>query len=492
MKKHLAILWIFLFVAALSMGCTSSGEPEQHVIWRPSAQTQGETQPSEPSAVPAASLQEAPPDEPQFQEDDLEYAIFPMDYLHITQTSGEGTHLNNRAVDLAGADTGIDDFYAPFTLRIVRIQKGYNIVWAESAAPVHLANGDVSYISMLLEHSNHIDGLYIGQQIPQGEVFYDEGTAGNASGNHVHCEFGLGRFVDEGSFHTDDGRVACNNGIAANEVLFLTQSTQIVDEGGFTWQQLPLSTEEIVSTGKHCLGDHHVPTALETLQEPTCTSDGACRYTCQICGLSVTQPIPATGHTPTEQETIAPNAAGVGAVRYKCDVCGVQWLELQWDDAPVSNFSDVSDNPYIAYAAQQSLMRAFEGDRFLPDGYVTRLELLRTLYNLGGSAGYSCDYDDLEPSDEEYPIAAWGSAMGLIQACSQNRFLGDAPITRIDAITMVTGFLGQTDLVSADSQRDWAVEAGLFHQTDNLSCALTRAECAKLLTLMQLLPTISK
>lgn len=479
----IAVLLTVLLILAPA-GCAKE---ENHVIWRPGdapALSNGQ------DAEPASELETEPQEQILQRDDGLEYAIFPMEYLHITQTSGEGTHLYNWAVDFAGVDTGIDDFYAPFTLRIVRIQKGYNIVWAQSVEKVHLANGGLDYVTVLLEHSNNIDDLYVGQVIPQGQVFYSEGTAGNASGNHVHCEFGLGEYVNEGCYHAEDGRVAANHGIAANEILFLTASTQVIDEGGFTWQTLPLTTEKILSGGYHCQGEGHIAVSEKIVKVPGCTEEGACQYTCQLCGCTVTEAIAATGHTAIRTQSIEPAEDVCGADFYTCDVCGDSWLELQWQNAPTWELSDVTDDPYIAYVCQQGLMEPFDGAEFLPDGYVPRIELLTTLYQLGGVAGYGCDYSDVKDDDPDVPIIGWATATGLAEATSENKFTPEVAVTCLDAIVMVTGFMEQAPVIAAAEPEDWAVETGMFSSADNLDCALTRAEAARLLTLMQLLPAL--
>lgn len=487
MRKTIAVILAAFLLVGVGAGCA---EEKEHVIWSPdgSAVQTGklESQSEAPQTEPPA------PPEPQWRDDGLEYAIFPMEYLHITQTSGEGTHLYNWAVDFAGVDTGIDEFYAPFTLRIVRLQKGYNIVWAQSVDKVHLANGGLDYVTVLLEHSNDIDDLYVGQVVNQGDVFYSEGTAGNASGNHVHCEFGLGQYVNEGSYHAEDDRVAVNNGIAANEILFLTQSTQVIDEGGFEWQTLPMTTQELVTFGYHCQGQGHIAQDEQTVKAPSCTEDGASRYTCQLCGAQITEAIPATGHTASKIGDLTSSDDAYSAARYTCDTCTESWLELEWNTVPPCDFSDVTDDPYIGYARQAGLMAAFDGDTFLPDGYISRIDLLTVLYQRNGVAGYGCDYTDVQDDDPDVPIIGWATAMGLAEATEKKKFTPDAAVTRLDAIVMVTGVMEPVTVIHATAPEDWAVETDLFSATDNLDCALTRAEAAKLLTLMQLLPTLQE
>lgn len=494
MGKRTVIILLAVLLLCMACGC---GKQKEHLIWSGGdapARTDGQediVQPTEPE----------PTEEETLRDDGLEYAIFPMEYLSITQTSGEGTHLCNWAVDLAGQDTGIDEFYAPFTLRIVRIQSGYNIVWAQSVDKVHLANGGLDYVTVLLEHSNNIDGLYVGQVIPQGQVFYTEGTAGNAVGNHVHCEFGLGEYVDEGSYHADDGRVAINNGIAANEILFLTRSTLYVSngDGGFSWNMLDADTEQIVSGGWHCQGKGHQADQIVTVAEPTCTSSGSVEYTCTLCGQKVTEEIPPTGHEAVETRRIEPSADACGAVLYSCSTCGSEWLELLWQQTPECAFSDVaSDDPAaasIADVCRRGLMDGADEETFFPDGYLSRVELLSILHALSGDNGwYDCDYSDVASDDPDRTVIGWATANGLAGATSEKKFTPEVAVTREDAIAMVMGYLrltGQScSLVDASDAAAWAVSSGLYAPTDNLHCVVTRAEGARLLALMLHLPEL--
>lgn len=489
MKQALLALCLLLLLS----GCTSPEPATEPVVWLPTGTLAPET-------VPPAPTEPDEPEPPAYELDSYEYAMFPMDYLQITQTSHEGSHLCNWAIDLGGQDRGIDDFYAPFTLRIVRIQEGYNIVWGQSVEKVHLANGGLDYVTVLLEHDDSIEGLYVGQVVQQGEVFYQEGMAGNATGNHVHVEFGLGPYVDEGSFHAEDGRVACNNGIAANEILFLTQSTQMIDQedGGFTWKTLPIPNETLLETGYRCQGEGHLPQAPIPQLDAACTTGVPYSYTCQLCGQSYTSQLPPTGHAPEEVRRIDPTDSACGAAFYRCKTCGESWLELLWRGDPACPFQDVAerDAPYVATACQKGYLTGFQDSetQFLPDGFVTRRELITTLYQFYGQAGYTCDFSDVWDDDEDYDAIAWASQLGLAGNTEGERFAPDAAVTREDALQMVRGLMqlrGLTTPAAPDEDNGaWAVAIGLTPASANLHCPLTRAECARLLTMMDFLPDV--
>lgn len=487
MKKLILPLLVLLFL----LSACSAQETAEHVIWQPS--DPGQTAPAVETQALEASTEEVSSDD-EVHDDGLEYAICPMDYFSITQTSGEGTHAQNFAIDFAGEDGGKEDFFAPFTLSIVRIQKGYNIVWAQSAEKVHLANGSLDYVNLLLEHCDNIDSLYEGMRVAQGEVFYSEGTAGNATGNHVHCEFSIGPYTDQGSHHSSDGRVSINNGVAANEIFFLTASTKCndgqTDIGGFSWKTLPATKQELLD-GWHCTGNGHLPQKLTVTREATCTQPGICTYTCRSCGITVSEEIPALGHTPEQVESFdAPRYVDHVTV-FHCSVCDERWCEVSWVNAFDLTFPDVDEkNPAyneISDVVHRKLMHTDKDGSFYPDAYISRATLLTLLYQKCGDTGaYSCSYDDVSDDDNIYPVVAWASAKGLAFATEGKKFTPECAVTRLDAIRMVLKYAELQQLLSTkisyNSAEEFAVISGLYSSADNLHAVMTRAEVAKLLS----------
>lgn len=163
-------------------------------------------------------------------------ALFPMKYLNITQGMNMGTHLGTLAIDIAGKDTGTDNVFAPFDGVIKRKWANSNTVWLESLQPVLWASGVVDYMTVMFTHDNYIADLNIGQIIKQGQVFYQEGTAGIATGNHVHLEVGKGKLTGTGWFQNSKGIWTINNAVKPNEVLWLN-GTIVINTGGYKWKE---------------------------------------------------------------------------------------------------------------------------------------------------------------------------------------------------------------------------------------------------------------
>ena len=127
----------------------------------------------------------------------MEYLILPVKYIYISQGMyGNGSHKGKMALDFAAKDLENQKVYAPFT-GIIKYKGTYeygNAVWIESKEPVLFADGTIDYACVKIAHDNNINDLKVGQEIEQGEHFYNMGVAGNASGTHIHLELSKGKY----------------------------------------------------------------------------------------------------------------------------------------------------------------------------------------------------------------------------------------------------------------------------------------------------------
>lgn len=126
----------------------------------------------------------------------IEDILFPMEICNITQGDNVGTHSGTYAVDLAGKDTGRDFAYFPFSAKSVALDTARNgnaVIW-ESLNKVRFADGTVDYCCMMIIHDNDPTGFAVGSVYKQGQQMAQEGTAGFATGNHLHVEVKKGKF----------------------------------------------------------------------------------------------------------------------------------------------------------------------------------------------------------------------------------------------------------------------------------------------------------
>lgn len=120
--------------------------------------------------------------------------LFPMEVMTISQGVNDPfSHAGTMNIDLSGKDGGSDPVFAPADITVKWFGGDSNgiIVWTNE--PVLFADGTVDYASIRILHNNDISYLKVGQVFAQGDVFYHEGVAGWATGNHIHFNVAKGR-----------------------------------------------------------------------------------------------------------------------------------------------------------------------------------------------------------------------------------------------------------------------------------------------------------
>ena len=181
----------------------------------------------------------------------MEKPIFPSKYIRITQGYDEGTHKDSFAIDNANKDSGISPIYAPFTGVIKKIYPNdANELWLESSNPVEYSDGTIDYLTILFAHCNNISNLFVGKEIKQGEIFYYEGTKGNATGNHCHIECGKGKFTGTGWHKNNSGYWSINNGKKPEECLWIDDTIKILDSNNYKFKKISTTNVEKIEPKK--------------------------------------------------------------------------------------------------------------------------------------------------------------------------------------------------------------------------------------------------
>lgn len=169
----------------------------------------------------------------------MEKAMYPSKIIRITQRDHQGTHADCFATDEAGPDGGISSLFAPFTGIIKKIySKDANEVWLESVEPVLFADGTKDYMTIMFCHDNDVSDLWVGKIIKQGEVFYQEGTKGYATGNHCHFECAKGKFTGTGWHKDAAGYWSINNGKLVTDCLFVDDSYNVIQTLGLNFRNV--------------------------------------------------------------------------------------------------------------------------------------------------------------------------------------------------------------------------------------------------------------
>ena len=179
----------------------------------------------------------------------MEYAIFPMINIGVSQrhnTTKKFSHYQMKAIDIIGKDAGIEQAYAPFTGKVLAITTSANTIFFGSCdengnkAQVMCEDGVARVITVALTHDNNINDVAIGRVFKSGEKFYDEGTKGGATGNHIHIEVALG-WVLKKTAYTANGylKFADNVSLFPHQIFFALKGwNKIIKANGYTWLEV--------------------------------------------------------------------------------------------------------------------------------------------------------------------------------------------------------------------------------------------------------------
>lgn len=118
---------------------------------------------------------------------------FGMKTLNISQGRNGGySHKNLNAYDLTGEDSGIDKFTAYYPFIVIGVHKFNFVNGTGFANTVHFYD-DENDVTIAMTHMNDVSKFVVGKRVLKDEIMYLEGTAGKATGNHIHLEIGKGR-----------------------------------------------------------------------------------------------------------------------------------------------------------------------------------------------------------------------------------------------------------------------------------------------------------
>lgn len=163
-------------------------------------------------------------------------AMFIMDTVNISQGMyGSYSHQGSKAIDLAGKDGGTDPAYAPFDGKVVYMSTSAAYIIYQSLNPVEFADGTVDYMTVWVMHDDNVGRFYVGQTFSQGQHFFNEGSSGYATGNHIHLECAKGTY--EGQYKNGSGVWCIKNQINPYDALFLSESTNIINGYGYNWRR---------------------------------------------------------------------------------------------------------------------------------------------------------------------------------------------------------------------------------------------------------------
>ncbi|MCD8372969.1 MAG: leucine-rich repeat domain-containing protein [Clostridia bacterium] len=107
-----------------------------------------------------------------------------------------------------------------------------------------------------------------------------------------------------------------------------------------------ITATALYSVELRCVTEGHNPGDSEKITEATCTTDGVKTYTCEYCGETYTEVIPATGHYYIAQVTSA-TCTEQGYTTYTCSYCGDTYVADYVDASGHTSGETVIEN-YVA------------------------------------------------------------------------------------------------------------------------------------------------
>ena len=105
-------------------------------------------------------------------------------------------------------------------------------------------------MTVLFAHDNDVSNLFVGKRINQKEIFYQEGTKGNVTGNHCHIECGRGKYNNTGWHKNNAGYWSINNGKKPEECLWLDNTIKILNNYQYPFKKISTETVDIHFIGE--------------------------------------------------------------------------------------------------------------------------------------------------------------------------------------------------------------------------------------------------
>lgn len=187
----------------------------------------------------------------------MEYAIYPFEYMNISQRHDEGNHkphwypktnYSDKPWDEACKDKGKSYFVPQNDYIVVQVlgidpSKITNSVRLETVNKVKIPLYEEPIkLELTLTHMDeaNLRKVKVGQVIHKGEKILMEGTDGKATGNHFHITANKGKYY--GMFtNTNKATVFCyEKSLLPNEAFYVDKKfTNIINPKGYVFEEVP-------------------------------------------------------------------------------------------------------------------------------------------------------------------------------------------------------------------------------------------------------------
>lgn len=187
----------------------------------------------------------------------MQKLIYPTKVMKISQTYKENfSHSTSSTgkpksypIDDAVGSGKDAFFYAPCDLVVKRVygvgNNGTNTIWLESINKVKLANGNETYVTIMVIHPNDktLSKFKVSQIYKQYDKMFEKGDDGFATGKHLHIEIATTKFQNlknNGWVKNSKGAwVISSKSIKPEDAFFIdTNFTKEVNNNGLKFKKL--------------------------------------------------------------------------------------------------------------------------------------------------------------------------------------------------------------------------------------------------------------
>ena len=187
----------------------------------------------------------------------MEYAVYPFDYMRITQSHNDGNHVPHwnpfkdyadKPWDEASKDGGRQYFIPQNDYIIEEVLTGYRSVRLRTKDKVKIPYQEeptILYITLTHMKKETLDRLRKGQIIHKNEKIILEGNEGGAKGNHFHCTANIGNYY--GIKQNSNGAMCFvyDKSLVPDEAFYVDPNfTHIIDAKGYNFKEIPTIMEK--------------------------------------------------------------------------------------------------------------------------------------------------------------------------------------------------------------------------------------------------------
>jgi len=189
-----------------------------------------------------------------------EYAIYPFEYMNISQRHDQGNHKphwygvtnhSDKPWDEACKDTG-RSYFAPRNDFLIQQVKGLNTTKTTNSVRLKSVNKlyipyktEPDYLYLTLTHMNedNLKQVKEGQILKKGTKILMEGTDGQATGNHFHITANIGKYY--GLLQNNNGKWCWtyDKSLLPNEAFYLDKDyTTVKNARSYSFKSVPVDT----------------------------------------------------------------------------------------------------------------------------------------------------------------------------------------------------------------------------------------------------------